>query len=168
MMLSIFSCAFLPSVFSPLCVGSITGFFVCLFLGPHPWHMEGPRLGVKLELHLPTYATAIAMPNPRHVCHWHHSSWQHWILNPLSEARDQTHNLVVPSRIHFLCATMGTPSLPIFKSRFFFFFDIELYEFSCSFWYSILIRYVIYKYIFPLSRWPFHFVDGFLWCTKAF
>ena len=27
-------------------------FFFCLFvfLGPHPWHMEGPRLGVELEL----------------------------------------------------------------------------------------------------------------------
>ena len=25
--------------------------FVCfLFLGPHPWHMEVPRLGVRLEL----------------------------------------------------------------------------------------------------------------------
>ena len=30
----------------------------------------------------------------------HHCSWQRQILNPLSEARDQTHNLVVPSQIH--------------------------------------------------------------------
>ena len=28
-----------------------------------------------------------------------HSSWQRQILNPLSEARDGTYNLVVPSRI---------------------------------------------------------------------
>ena len=34
---------------------------------------------------------------------------QHWILNPLSEAKDGTHNLMVPSRIHFHCATTGTP-----------------------------------------------------------
>ena len=34
-------------------------FFVCVcFLGPHPWHMEVPRLGVKLELQLPAYTTA--------------------------------------------------------------------------------------------------------------
>ena len=33
---------------------------------------------------------------------------QHQILSPLGEARDQTHNLMVPSRIH--CATTGTPS----------------------------------------------------------
>ena len=38
-----------------------------------------------------------------------HSSWQHQILNPLSEARDQTCNLMVPSLIRFHCTTMGTP-----------------------------------------------------------
>ena len=26
--------------------------FVFVFLGPHPWHMEVPRLGVELELQL--------------------------------------------------------------------------------------------------------------------
>ena len=31
----------------------------------------------------------------------HHSSWQCWILNLLSEARDRTCNLMVPSQIHF-------------------------------------------------------------------
>ena len=40
---------------------------------------------------------------------------QHQILNPLSEARDRTCNLVVPSRIRFHCATTGTPLLTIFK-----------------------------------------------------
>ena len=29
----------------------------------------------------------------------HHSSGQRWILNPLSGARDRTHNLMVPTRI---------------------------------------------------------------------
>ena len=50
--------------------------------------MEFPRLGVKLELQLLAYTTATAMPDLSHVCDLHHSSWQHWILNPLSEARD--------------------------------------------------------------------------------
>ena len=31
------------------------------------------------------------------------------ILNPVSKARDQTCNLMVPSRIRFHCATTGTP-----------------------------------------------------------
>ena len=40
----------------------------------------------------------------------HHSSWQRQILKPPTEARDRTCNLMVPSRIHFCCATTGTPS----------------------------------------------------------
>ena len=43
------------------------------------------------------------------VCNLQHSSQQHWILNPLTEARDRTHNLMVPSQIRFHRATMGTP-----------------------------------------------------------
>ena len=74
------------------------------------WHMEVPRLCIKSELPLPAYATAIATSDPICICDLQHSSRQHCILNPLSRARDQTHKLMVPSRIHFLCATMGTSS----------------------------------------------------------
>ena len=35
--------------------------FIFAFLGPHLWHVEVPRLGVKLELQLPAYITATAM-----------------------------------------------------------------------------------------------------------
>ena len=54
-----------------------------------------------MELQLSAYATAtaIAMQDPSHICDLHHSSQQHQILNHLSEARDQTHNLMVPSQI---------------------------------------------------------------------
>ena len=41
------------------------------------------------------------MPDLSHVCDLHHSSQQHRILNLLSEARDWTPDLVVPSQIHF-------------------------------------------------------------------
>ena len=51
-----------------------------LFLGPHPWHLEVPRLGVKLELQLPTYATATAMLDPSHICDLHCSLHQCWSL----------------------------------------------------------------------------------------
>ena len=37
-----------------------------------------------------TYATATAMPDLSCICGLCHSFWQCWILNPLSEARDQT------------------------------------------------------------------------------
>ena len=73
--------------------------------------MEVTKLGVKLELQLPAYATATAMPDLSHVCDLHHSSRQGQIPDPLSEARDQTRNLMLPSQIHFLCAMTGTPLL---------------------------------------------------------
>ena len=52
--------------------------------------MAHGRLGVKLEMQLPAYATATATPDPSCVCNLHHSSWQHRILNPLSKASNQT------------------------------------------------------------------------------
>ena len=64
--------------------------------------MEVPRLVVKLELQLPAYTTATIMPDLGRICNLYRSSRQHQILNPLREARDQTHNLVVPSWICFL------------------------------------------------------------------
>ena len=64
----------------------LLSFFV--FLGPYPWHMEIPRLGVKSELKLLAYVTATAMWDPSHVCDLYHSSWPCWIFNPLSQARD--------------------------------------------------------------------------------
>ena len=84
--------------------------FFFFFLGLHPRHMEGPRLGVESELQLPAYPTATATQDPSHICDLHHSSQQRQKLNPLSEARDQTGNLMVPSWIHFLCARTGTPA----------------------------------------------------------
>ena len=71
------------------------------FLGPQPLHMEVPKLGVKLELQLPGYARATTMPDTRGICELHHSSRQRRIPNPLSEAMDQTQNLIAPSRICF-------------------------------------------------------------------
>ena len=83
-------------------------FFFC-FLGLHPRHIEVPRVGVQSELQLSASATITAMPDPSHVCDLHHSSPQCQILNPLSEARDWTRKLMVPSRICLHCATTGTP-----------------------------------------------------------
>ena len=83
--------------------------YLFCFLGPPPRHMEVSRLGVELELQLPAYTTATAMADPSRVCDLHRSSRQHWILNPLSKARDRTCNLMDTSQIRFRCATMGTP-----------------------------------------------------------
>ena len=48
--------------------------------------MEVPRLGVESELQLLASATDIATSDRSHICDLHHSSWQHWILYPPSEA----------------------------------------------------------------------------------
>ena len=69
--------------------------------------MEFPRLGVTSELQLLAYTTAT--PDGSCVSDLHHSSGKQRILNPLSEARDQTRNFMLPSRICFCCATTGTP-----------------------------------------------------------
>ena len=67
------------------CFGIHLSFFA--FLGPHPRHMEVPRLGVESQLQLLAYTTAAATWDLSHVCDLHHNSWQCWIPDPLSEAR---------------------------------------------------------------------------------
>ena len=75
--------------------------------------MEGPRLGVKSEVQLPTYATATATATPdlSGICDLHHSSRQRQILDPLSKARDRIRILRDTGRIHFLCASAGAPAV---------------------------------------------------------
>ena len=81
----------------------LLSFIVLLsFLGPHPRHMEVPRLGVESELQPPACATATTTSDLSRICDIYHSSRQHRILNPLSKARNRIHNLhnlMVPSPI---------------------------------------------------------------------
>ena len=53
------------------------------------------------------YATARAALDPSCVCELHHRSWQHWILNPLSDARDRTHMLLGASWVCNLLSHSG-------------------------------------------------------------
>ena len=99
----------LESPLSEAVVQLLSIFFSFVLLGPHPQHMKVPRLGVKLELQ--AYATATATPDPSRVCDLHSSSWQHWILNPLREARDPTRVLMGTRWVCYGRATMGTPSV---------------------------------------------------------
>ena len=79
------------------------GGFFCLFfsLGLHPWHMEVTRLGVESALQPPAYTAVITTSDLGHVCDLHHSSQNHWILNPVSEARDGTRILMDTSRVRY-------------------------------------------------------------------
>ena len=65
--------------------------FFFFFLGLHMWHMEVPGLGV--------YTTATATRDLSRICDLHHSSWQHQVLNPLSEARNRTLILMDVSQV---------------------------------------------------------------------
>ena len=85
--------------------------FFFFFLGPPLQHMEVPRLGVELELQLLAYITAIAMWDLSCTCSLCCSSQQHQILNPMSEARDQTHILMNTRRALNLLSRNGS-SLP--------------------------------------------------------
>ena len=76
--------------------------FFC-FLGLWSQHIEVPRLGTKLELH------SHSKPDPSCTCDLHHTSWQRWIFNSLSKARDQTHILMDTSQVHYHWATRREP-----------------------------------------------------------
>ena len=81
--------------------------YLFCFLGLHPQHMEVPKLWVESELQLLAYTTATAMPDLSCICDLYCSSWQRQILNPLSEARDQTHTLMGTSWVHNLLKHNG-------------------------------------------------------------
>ena len=140
----------LPEVHSPapmpnVCLHiqtQVVLFFFSCFLGLHLRHMEVPRLGVQMELQRLSYtkATATAMQEPSHICNLHHSSWQRWILNPLSEGRDQ---ILIPmdlSWVHYRWATTGTPICAFFPCHphvilwpFWATFQVSLYQREAGF-----------------------------------
>ena len=142
-------------IFSSFFLFSFPFFFV--FLGPHPWHMEVPWLGVHSELLLLTYTRATAMPDSSHVCSLHHSCQQCWILNPLSEAGDQICNLTIPSWIGFCCTTMWTPIFSLYISGFWCFLHIYLlflysfYELIHLSLYNSFMSLVIFNFMFIMS-----------------
>ena len=87
---------------------------VCI-LGPHLQQMEVPRLGVELELQLPAYGTVTATPDLSCACDLCCSLQQHWILNPLSKARDRTRILMDTNQILNLLSHNGSSQWIYFK-----------------------------------------------------
>ena len=86
------------------------GFFSLLAAGKHKgFPGQGSDLSCSCDLWPQLRQCQILKPLCQaSVCNLHHSSWQHRILNPLNETRDQTCLLVDASQIHFHCAP-GTP-----------------------------------------------------------
>ena len=63
----------LPKITNQAEVGAESKVEIFFFKGPHLQHMEFPGQGVKLELQLPAYATATAIPDPSCICDLHDS-----------------------------------------------------------------------------------------------
>ena len=57
------------------------------------------QLGLEVELQPLAYTTATATQDLSRVCSLYHSTCKHWILNPLSKARDRTCVLMDASQI---------------------------------------------------------------------
>ena len=63
--------------------------FLFLFLATPAAYVSSQargRIGIEAEV----YSTAMATPDPSHICELCCSFCQSWILNPLSDARDRT------------------------------------------------------------------------------
>ena len=76
--------------------------FYCLlfiFFRAAPATYGSSWAGAKLELQLLAYITVTAMSDLSHICNLCCSFWQCGILNPLSEATDQTHVLMGTSQV---------------------------------------------------------------------
>ena len=78
--------------------------------------MEVSRLEVKLELQLLAYATATATADLSCICDC--SSQQCQILNPLSEARDQTHILWDTNQVSKLLSHNGNSIILLLFKKF--------------------------------------------------
>ena len=79
--------------------------------------MEVPRLRVKLELHLPAYATAQQHRIRASSATYTHSSRQRWILNLLSEATDGTLILMHTSQVLSQLSRGGNSTTPYSTSH---------------------------------------------------
>ena len=77
---------------------AISIYFFCLFRAAPTAYGSSQARG---QFGAVATGTTTAMPDLSHVCDLHHSSEQHWILNPLSKARDQICFLMDAGQIHF-------------------------------------------------------------------
>ena len=92
-------------VLSPFFLGLL------LLLSSFQGHTHGrwkfPGQGVQSELQPLAYTIATATQHLSHVCIPYHSSRQHQILNPLSEAKGRTHILMDTSWVRYPLSQKG-------------------------------------------------------------
>ena len=92
-----------------------------------------------------------AIPDPSCFCNLHSSLRQCQILNPLSEARNQTHILTHYVRFLTHCATMGTPFILFYFILFYFILFYFILFFFILF-YFILFYFILFYFISLILR----------------
>ena len=98
-------------------------------------------------------APPTATQDPSRICNLHHSSPQHWILNPLSKARDQTHILMDSSQIRFRCTIVGTSLY--FRCVFFPLFSVFCFCLTSFFSPFLLFFFFLFPFFFFFFFPPF-------------
>ena len=97
--------------------------------------------------------------------HSHAGSWQCWILNPLSEARDRTCVLMDPSQIRYHWATMGTLK-PLLLSAV---SGLSLLRILRSYWTSCSPQSLEYAcfVLLQVTAWSLSALRSLPWTTKS-
>ena len=76
-----------------LCVIMLVLLTISFLIIAAPMAYEGSQARGQMGAAAEAYATAMATPDLSCICELHCTLWQHWIRNPLIEARDGTHIL---------------------------------------------------------------------------
>ena len=93
------------------------------------------------------------MPDLSRICDLHRSPEQHWILNPLSRARDRTHACMDTSWVCYHWTMMGTP-LFFFSFYLSFFLSYKIPQISNPKWY-------LFVFLISLCIMPSKFIHIF-------
>ena len=93
-------------------------FFFFFFLVLYLQHMEVPRLEFESNLQLLAYAIVTAMWYLSHICDLQYRSGQHYILNQLSDTRDQTHIIMATIQIFTTDSWMEFQKIIVLIGRF--------------------------------------------------
>ena len=127
-------------------------FFFCLFWG-RTWVYGGYQATGIIRATAAGHSQAAARGDPSRVWDLHHSSQQRRILSPLSEARDQTRNLMVPSCICEPLSHDRNSYIYLFKENF-------IVNLHCSLSFCCIATWPCHTHIYNLSYIIFHHVPS--------
>ena len=145
-------------------------FYLFIFLQPHLWHMEVPRVGVKSEVQLRPMWQLAAMPDPcpnrrgqgeRPGIEPASSQRQCWVLNPLSHNGNSLFSfLILVIRVFFFLTSLAKD-----LSTLLIFWNNELLVSMIFFYYFYVLNFIGFHshlyYILPFVCFGFCFFFAF-------